>query len=274
MEKIRKEIEEAHRFLAGEIHKPLDIAIVLGTGLGGLVDDMEIKKAIPYERIPHFPYSTVPGHSGRLIIGRCAGKDVLVMQGRVHLYEGYTPAKITFPIRVMQKLEVRTLIISNAAGGLNPLFKAGDVMVISDHINWTGQNPLLGPNLDEFGPRFPDMTSIYDRKLIDLAEKAALEGKIKLHKGIYIGVIGPSLETPAETRFLRMTGGADAVGMSTIPEVIVAVHGGMKILGFSAISNMNLPDCMAPASIDEILRNASVAGQKMIRLIEGVLQKI
>lgn len=273
MENIRKDIEAAHGYLAGEIHEPLDTAIVLGTGLGGLVEDMEIQRTIPYEKIPHFPLSTVPGHTGCLIIGQCAGKDVLVMQGRVHFYEGYAPAKITFPIRVMQKLGIRTLIISNAAGGLNPLFKAGDVMVISDHINLTGQNPLLGPNLDEFGPRFPDMSCAYDPRLIELAEMAALEEKIRLHKGIYVGVIGPSLETPAETRLLRMIG-ADAVGMSTIPEVIVAVHGGMKILGFSAISNINLPDCMERASIDEILKNASVAGRKMIRLIKRVLQKI
>jgi len=173
----------------------------------------------------------------------------------------------------MRRLGVEILIISNAAGGLNPLFVPGDVMVISDHINFSGQNPLIGPNLETFGPRFPDMTSVYDRLLIDLAEQVALEERIRLHKGVYVGVSGPSLETPAETRLLRMIG-ADAVGMSTIPEVIVGVHCGLRLLGFSAISNVNRPDCLKPASIEEILANAALAGKKMMRILEGVLKKI
>lgn len=273
MENILDQIEDAHRFVAGKIQKLPEIAVILGTGLGGLIGGMEIESAIPYEEIPHFPFSTVQGHAGRLISGRWAGKEVFVMQGRVHFYEGYNAIEVTFPIRVLKKLGVRILILSNAAGGLNPLFNAGDVMVIADHINLTGQNPLIGPNRDDFGPRFPDMTGVYDRKFIEMAEEIALGEHIKLHKGVYAGVLGPSLETPAETRFLRLIG-ADAVGMSTIPEVIVAVHCGMKIMGLSAISNVNLPDCMQRLSLEEILKNASLAGQKMIRLIEGVLKRI
>ena len=273
METIRKEVEESSRFILGKVKERPKVGIILGTGLGGLVQKISITKALPYREIPHFPRSTVEGHVGRLIFGRCAGKNVLVMQGRVHFYEGYPLARVTFPVRVMKKLGVKILVISNAAGGLNPLFSPGDVMVISDHINLTGQNPLIGPNLEAWGPRFPDMTAVYDRVLIGLAEKVALEEKIKLQKGVYVGVTGPSMETPAETRFLRLIE-ADAVGMSTIPEVIVGVHSGLRILGLSAISNVNLPDCMKPAPLEEILANAALAGNKMIRIVEGILKKI
>jgi len=273
METIRKEVEESSSFIMGKVKEKPKVGIILGTGLGGLVQRISIRQALPYREIPHFPRSTVEGHVGRLIFGRCAGKNVLVMQGRVHFYEGYPLARVTFPVRVMKKLGVKILVISNAAGGLNPLLSPGDVMVISDHINFTGQNPLIGPNLEAWGPRFPDMTAVYDRALIGLAEKVALEEKIKLQKGVYVGVTGPSMETPAETRFLRLIG-ADAVGMSTIPEVIVGVHSGLRILGLSAISNVNLPDCMKPAPLEEILANAALAGNKMIRIVEGVLKKI
>jgi len=272
MEAILKEIEESSSFIAGKIKDRPRIGIILGTGLGGLVGKISITQTLLYTEIPHFPFSTVEGHAGRLIFGGCGGQDVLVMQGRVHFYEGYPLARVTFPVRVMRKLGVEILIISNAAGGLNPLFAPGDVMVISDHINYTQLNPLTGPNLDVFGPRFPDMTAVYDQELIGWAEQAALEEKIGLPKGVYVMVAGPSMETPAETRFLRLIG-ADAVGMSTIPEVIVGVHCGMRILGFSAISNVNNPDCMRPAPLKEIMANAGLAGQKMIRIIEGVLRK-
>jgi purine-nucleoside phosphorylase len=238
-----------------------------------LVDKVSIRESLSYDDIPHFPASTVEGHAGRLIFGRLAGKKAVIMQGRAHYYEGYPPSQITLPVRVMKRMGIKVLIISNAAGGLNPHFSAGDVMVISDHINLTGQNPLIGPNLDSFGPRFPDMVSVYDRELIRAAELAAAKEKVKLQKGVYVGITGPSLETPAETRFLRMIG-ADAVGMSTIPEVIVGVHCGLRILGFSAISNMNLPDCMKPATLKEILKNADAAGRKMTKIVEGVLKKI
>ncbi len=273
METPLKNLEESFRFIRGKVKGKPEIAIILGTGLGKLAEKIKVRQALPYKTIPHFPHSTVASHAGELIFGKYGNKEILVMQGRVHLYEGYTPGQITFPIRIMKKLGIRDLIISNAAGGLNPLFQPGDVMAISDHINLTGHNPLLGPNLDAFGPRFPDMTAVYDKTLMAMAEKVALEEKIQLRKGVYVGIIGPNLETPAETRFLRMIG-ADAVGMSTILEVIVAVHSGFRILGFSAISNVNLPDCMQPAPLEEILANASLAGQKMSRIVEGVLKKM
>jgi purine-nucleoside phosphorylase len=273
MEAALREIEESSRFIGGRIEKKPRVALILGTGLGGLGEKISITQAIPYKEIPHFPHSTVEGHEGRLISGRWAGKSILAMQGRVHFYEGYPMTRVTFPVRVMRKVGVEIMILSNAAGGLNPLFAPADVMVISDHINLMGQNPLVGLNLDAFGPRFPDMSAVYDRSLIELAEQAALEEKIMLHKGIYVGVSGPSLETPAETRFLRLTG-ADAVGMSTIPEAIVGVQCGLRMLGFSAISNVNHPDCLKPISIEEVLANASLAGKKLVRILERVLKKI
>ena len=266
-----REIGKAVRYITGRVKQRPRIGIILGTGLGGLVDEIEIGKALKYADIPGFPQSTVEGHAGRLIFGRCAGKDVVVMQGRVHFYEGYPLSQVIFPVRVMRRLGVEILVVSNAAGGLHPNFSPGDVMLISDHINFTGQNPLIGPNDDSMGPRFPDMTAVYDQGLIELAEQAALEEKINLRKGVYAGVTGPSMETPAETRFLRMAG-ADAVGMSTIPEVIVAVHGGMRVLGLSAIANVNRPDCMQPAPIEEVLKNSAAAGEKMIKIIESVLR--
>jgi len=273
VQNLLNDVEESSRFIVGRGPKRPDVGIILGTGLGGLVEKVSITQSLPYEEIPHFPRSTVEGHAGRLIFGRCAGKDVVVMQGRSHFYEGHPLSRGTLPVRVMKRLGVEILIISNAAGGLNPMFAPGDIMVISDHINLTGQNPLIGPNLDPFGPRFPDMTAAYDRELIAMAEKVALEEKIGLRKGVYVGVTGPNMETPAETRFLRMIG-ADAVGMSTIPEVIVAVHSGMRILGISAISNVNLPDCMKPAPIEEVIANANRAGEKLICLVEGVLKNL
>ena len=273
MNQTLKEIEEAFRSVSGRIRMKPRVGIILGTGLGKLVDKVSIRESLPYNDIPYFPASTVEGHAGRLVFGRLAGKNVVIMQGRPHYYEGYPLFQITLPVRVMKRLGIEVLIISNAAGGLNPLFSAGDVMVISDHINLTAQNPLIGPNLDYFGPRFPDMAACYDRELIRAAEQAAAEERTQLKKGVYVGITGPSLETPAETRFLRMIG-ADAVGMSTIPEVIVGVHCGLRILGFSAISNMNLPDCMEPATLKEILKNAAAAGKKMTKIVEGVMKKI
>jgi purine-nucleoside phosphorylase len=273
MKPALEEIEESYRSIAKRVKIKPRVGIILGTGLGKLAGQAAIGESLSYDDIPHFPVSTVEGHAGRLLFGRLAGKNVVIMQGRAHGYEGYTLHRITLPVRVMKKLGIEILIISNAAGGLNPLFSPGDVMVISDHINLTGQNPLVGPNLDPFGPRFPDMVDVYDRVLIRTAEEAAAGEKIKLRKGVYAGVVGPSLETPAETRFIRMIG-ADAVGMSTIPEVIVGIHCGLRILGFSASSNINLPDCMHPATLEEILKYAAVAGKKMGKILEGVLRKI
>jgi purine-nucleoside phosphorylase len=273
MEAILQKLEESFGFINSQITLKPRVGIILGTGLGELIEKISVHQAFPYEDIPHFPNSTVEGHAGCLIFGRCGGKDIVTMQGRVHFYEGYPLWQVTFPVRLMKKLDIEDLIITNAAGGLNPLFSPGDVMVISDHINFTGQNPLMGPNLDALGPRFPDMTEVYSRKLIALAEQVAFKEKIPLHKGVYIGVAGPSMETPAETRFLRSIGG-DAVGMSSVPEAIVAVHCGLRILGLSAISNLNLPDYPKPAPLEDVLANAQIAGQKMIRIVEGLLRQL
>jgi purine-nucleoside phosphorylase len=273
MKQALMRIEESYRSISKRVKVKPRVGIILGSGLGKLVDKVSVRESLSYDDIPHFPVSTVQGHEGRLLFGRLAGKDAVVMQGRAHFYEGYPLERITLPVRVMKRLGIETLIISNAAGGLNPLFSPGDVMLISDHINLTGQNPLIGPNLDSFGPRFPDMAAVYDRELIRAAEQVAAGQKIKLQKGVYVGIPGPSLETPAETRFLRLIGG-DAVGMSTIPEVIVGVHCGLRILGLSAISNLNLPDCMQPATLKEILKNAARAGKKMEKIVEGIIKKL
>lgn len=273
MDQTLKEIEESYLSISKRVKMKPGVGIILGTGLGNLVDKVNIRESLPYEDIPHFPVSTVEGHASRLLFGLLAGKKAVIMQGRVHYYEGYSLDRITFPVRVMKRMGIEILIISNAAGGLDSRFTPGDVMVISDHINLTGQNPLIGPNFDSFGLRFPDMTEAYDRELIRLAEEAAVGKKIKLQKGVYAGVTGPSLETPAERRFLRLIG-ADAVGMSTIPEVIVGVHCGLRILGFSAISNVNPPECMETDTLEKILANAALGGKKMIQVVEGVCRKI
>jgi purine-nucleoside phosphorylase len=229
--------------------------------------------SVDYKEIPHFPVSTVPTHQGRLLFGNMAEKAVMAMQGRFHYYEGYSVREITLPVRVMQLLGVKSVILSNAAGGINPLFDTGDIMVITDHINLTGNNPLIGPNVDEWGPRFPDMSQVYDRRLIALAEEAALENNIRVQKGVYAGLPGPSLETGAEIRFLK-TIGADAVGLSTIPEVIAAVHGGMAILTFSVITNMNLPDHLKPARVEEIIAVAERTAPRLQAIIRGVVGKL
>jgi len=273
MEGLLQKIQEASQFIDSRLHVRAKVGIILGTGLGGLAEKISPRQFLPYEEIPHFPRPTAAGHAGRLILGRCSTKEVLVMQGRFHFYEGYSLAQVTFPVRVMKNLGIEILIVSNAAGGLTPLLSVGDAMVISDHINLTGQNPLIGPNLDTLGPRFPDMTAVYDQEMIDLSERVAREKGIMLRKGVYAGVTGPSLETRAETRFLRMIG-ADAVGMSTIPEAITGVHCGLRILAFSAISNVHHPDFAQPASVEAILANAALAGGKMFDVIEGVLEKI
>jgi purine-nucleoside phosphorylase len=249
------------------------IGLQIGTGLGGSVEGMEQVTSIDYQEIPHFAVSTVPTHHGRLLFGRLRGKPVMAMQGRFHFYEGYTMEQVTLPVRVMQLLGVKTLFLSNAAGGINPDFHVGDIMVFSDHINLTGHNPLIGPNIDDWGPRFPDMSQVYDPALIGLAEEAARQNHVPMQKGVYVGLPGPSLETGAEIRFLK-TIGADAVGLSTIPEVIAAVHGGMSILGLSVITNMNLPDNMQPALVEEIIEAARKASPHLQNIIEAVVEKL
>ena len=265
-------LEESASFIRGRIGSgsvPL-FGVVLGTGLSGIVEQMEVKLAIPYSEIPHFPQSSVQSHLGRMLLGTLAGKSIIVLQGRVHTYEGVALDDLVFPVRLLHTLGIQILFLTNAAGGLNTLFSPGDVMVVTDHINLTGQNPLVGPNIDELGERFPDMTRVYDRVLLELADLAAIEARMRLQKGVYVGVLGPSMETPAETRMLRLLG-ADAVGMSTIPEVIAAVHCGLRVMVMSAITNVNRPDCMEPAPLETIIANAGAAGTKMIRVLEGIL---
>jgi purine-nucleoside phosphorylase len=268
-EKIRK----AYELLTGRIPADTPIGIILGTGLGGLADRLQDRASLSYQDLPFFPHSTVESHPGKLIWGILAGKKVLVLQGRFHLYEGYTPEEIGFPIRVLAALGIKDLIIANAAGGLDPAFLPGDVMLITDQINFTGENPLIGPHLETWGPRFPDMSQVYHPGLKKLAEEAAQDKKIPLRRGVYVGLKGPCLETPAETRFL-ISMGAQAVGMSTIMEAIVAVQSGMHLLGFSVISNVNRPDSMEPASLESIIQTAQTAEPKLASLIEGVLSRL
>jgi len=250
-----------------------EIAIILGTGLGALAQEIEVDTAIPYEEIPHFPLSTVESHTGRLVMGTLAGRRVVVMQGRFHRYEGYTLQQIAHPVRTMRLLGASTLVVSNVSGCMNPLWEPGDLVLIDDHINLLGDNPLVGPNLNEIGPRFPDMSEPYDRALQKIAEAAALELRIPLRRGVYVAVTGPNLETRAEYRMLREIG-ADIVGMSTVPEVIVARHAGMRVLGISLITDMGLPDALEPADIETILRVAGTAEPKLAALVKAVLPRI
>lgn len=269
---IRK-ILEATEFLSAKIPFPPKVGLITGTGLGDLTRNVEVHVRIPYSEIPHFPVSTTVGHKGTLVFGRLGKKALIAMEGRFHLYEGYTPEEVAFPVRVMARLGSEFLFISSAAGGLNPLFEPADIMVVTDHINLTGRNPLLGPNLDSFGPRFPDMSQVYDPALIGLAKQKALDLGISLKQGVYVGILGPSLETPAETRFLRMAG-ADAVGMSTVIEGIAAVHCGLRVLAIVAVTNVNIPDRMKTISIEEVIAVAGKAGAKLAPLLEEVIRSL
>jgi purine-nucleoside phosphorylase len=273
MTELRRMINEAVAYLRTKTRATPPIGIILGTGLGGLAKEIKKDVVIEYEKIPHFPVSTVESHHGKLIFGTLAGKKVVAMQGRFHYYEGYTLQQVTFPVRVMKFLGVHTLLISNAAGALNPLFRKGDVMLMVDHINLLGDNPLIGPNDDTLGPRFPDMSEPYSRALIELAEKTALDLKIKLQKGVYVAMQGPNLETRAEYRFLR-TIGADAVGMSTVPETIVAVHMGMRVLGFSILTDECFPDALKPVTIKEVIAVANKAEPKMTAVMKEVVRRM
>lgn len=272
MESFKNKVFQATSFVRSKIGQHPHIGLLIGTGLGESLSNMKKATSIDYREIPNFPISTVPTHRGALLSGNIQGKPVLAMQGRFHYYEGYSMREISLPVRVMQLLGIKTLIVSNASGGINPLFNRGDIMVIADHINLTGGNPLIGANVDEWGPRFPDMTQVYDPKLMAMAEEIALEKGIRVQKGVYVGLSGPSLETKAEIRFLK-TIGADAVGLSTIPEVIAAAHGGMGILGLSVITNMNLPDDPQPCRVDDIIATAQGAAPGLQALIEGVIAK-
>jgi purine-nucleoside phosphorylase len=269
----KERVDEAAAAVREQFKSAPDVAIVLGTGLGRLGAEIETSVSLDYADIPGFPLSTVESHAGRLLCGRLAGKTVVAMQGRFHRYEGYTLQQVTFPIRVLRALGARTLVVSNACGGMNPFWHAGDLMLIADHINLLGDNPLTGPNDDRFGPRFPDMSDAYDARLREIARAVALENGIPLREGVYVAVSGPNLETRAEYRFLRAIG-ADVVGMSTVPEVIVAVHGGMRVLGVSIITDMCLPDSLEPATVEKIIAVANAAEPKLTQLVVGVLERL
>ena len=250
-----------------------EVGIILGTGLGGLAREIAVEAELPYERIPGFPLSTVETHAGRLLLGRLGGRPVVAMQGRFHRYEGYDLQQITFPVRVMHALGARTLVVSNACGGMNPLWGPGDLVLLSDHINLLGDNPLVGPNDDRLGPRFPDMSAPYDPELRALARAVALELGIVLREGVYVAVAGPNLETRAEYRMLRAVG-ADVVGMSTVPEVIVAGHQGMRTIGISIITDQCLPDALEPADIGRIIATAGRAEPQLTRLITTLVERL
>ena len=273
MNHLKKKVREATLFIESKLDRPPATGVITGTGLGEAVGPLDDALKMNYSDIPHFPVSTVVGHTGRLMAGTLTGHPLIVMQGRFHLYEGYTPGAVTFPVRVMQALGVRHLILSNAAGGMKSAFRQGDLMVIRDHMNLTGENPLIGANHDDWGPRFPDMTAAYDRSLVQLSRRAADSLGISLKSGVYAGLKGPSLETPAEIRYLK-TIGADAVGFSTVMETIVAVHAGMRVLGLSTITNINDPDRPAPASVEAIVAAANRAAPDLNRLILAVVAQL
>ena len=265
-------IKETAAFLAAKVADMPDTAIILGTGLGTLVDHMEDKQYIPYSEIPNFPVSTVEGHSGNLIFGTLGGKRVMAMQGRFHYYEGYDMKQVTFPVRVMRALGVDTLFVSNAAGGMNKEFRVGDVMVITDHINLFPENPLRGKNYKELGDRFPAMTEPYDHALVDLADKIAAEKGLRLMHGVYVGTTGPTFETPAEYEYFRVIGG-DAVGMSTVPEVIVAKHGGMRVFGISVITDLGGKDIHDVPSHEEVQQAAVKAQPTVVALMRDMVAR-
>lgn len=273
VEEFRKKRSEALTHIREKTDLRPNYMLILGTGLGQLADEMHIETEIPYDEIPHFPVSTVESHAGKLLFGTLGGKEVVAMQGRFHYYEGYTMQQIAFPVRVLKENGADTLFVSNACGGMNPNYKRGDIMLIRDHINFLGDNPLIGPNDDELGPRFPDMSDPYTERLREIAQNVALEETIPMHQGVYIALSGPMLETRSEYRFLRLLG-ADVVGMSTVPEVIAAVHMGMDVLGVSVITDECFPDSLQPVNIEEILDAAAMAEPKMTKVIIRVLEKL
>lgn len=269
----RERIEACAQAVRSRFSTQVDAAIILGTGLGALADEMHVDTVIDYSTLPNFPLSTVESHKGRLLCGTLAGRTVVAMQGRFHRYEGYSLQQVTFPVRVLRALGAETLIVSNACGGMHPLWGPGDLMLIADHLNLLGDNPLIGPNDDALGPRFPDMSEPYDAGLRAIAREVALANGITLREGVYAAVQGPNLETRAEYRFLRAVG-ADVVGMSTVPEVIVARHGGMRVLGLSILTDQCLPDALEPSSIAQIIAVARAAEPKLAAVVRGVLARL
>jgi len=273
MSELRKQIAEATAFIQSKSDVAPRVGIILGTGMGALANAVAKSVVLSYKDIPHFPLSTVESHAGNLHLGVLEGVPVMMMQGRFHFYEGYTMKQITFPVRVMKALGCTMMIVMNATGSMNPLIPRGSLVLVADHINLMGDNPLIGPNDEELGPRFPDMSEPYSRELIALAEEVALDLGIRVHKGVMIAVTGPCLETAAEYRFFRRIG-ADIVTMSTVPEVIVAVHAGLKTLGISVATDECLPDALKPADIREIIATAAAAEPRLTALVSGVLARL
>lgn len=273
MQRLVKKIDEAIEFLKPQVAQSPQVGLILGTGLGDFSQQIKQSASIDYESIPHFPRSTVESHAGQLVLGTLNGTPIVAMEGRFHFYEGYSMKEVTFPVRVMQALGVETLIVTNAAGGMNPQYQLADIMIIEDHINLMGDNPLRGINDDRLGIRFPDMSAPYDHELIKRAEQTALELQIRTQTGVFVAVTGPNLETRAEYRMLRQMG-ADCVGMSTVPECIVANHASMKVLGLSVVTDICLPDALEPVDISSILKIAADGGQKLARLIPKLIEQI
>jgi len=274
MEIFKQNVDETVSFLRERMGEVPEIVLVLGTGLSGLAERIESPIVLSYSEIPNFPTATVSSHAGNLVFGRLCGRPVAVLQGRFHYYEGYSARELTMPIRVLALLGAKTLIVSNSAGGLNPAFASGTLMVVRDHLNFIPDNPLRGPNFDTWGPRFPDLSAPYDQRLIDTALACAAREQIgQVATGVYVAIPGPSLETPAETRYLRQCG-ADAVGMSTVPEVIVAIHAGMRVLGLSVVANVNDPDNFKPIFLEEIIEETKRAEDRLSRLLLAVLPEI
>ncbi len=273
MSDLWSRIQEATAFLRQQTDFRPRVGLILGTGLGALAEKIDTVFSVPYEQIPHFVPSTVQSHDGRFVLGTLGGQPVVAMQGRVHYYEGYSMQQITLPVRVMRALGAETLVMSNAVGGMNPQLRPGDMTVITDHINLMGDNPLIGPNDDRLGVRFPDMSEPYSRELVALAERTALSLQLTLRRAVYVAVAGPNLETAAEYRFLRGIG-ADTVGMSMVPECLVAVHGGMRVLGLSVVTDSCFPDTLQPADVEEIIRVAQQTEPKLCRLVTAVLEQL
>lgn len=270
MHGIYEKVQEAAAYIRSQWSSTPHAGIILGTGLGNLVEQISVEAAIDYEKIPHFPKSTAISHRGRLVCGKLGSLPVMAMEGRFHMYEGYPLDQVTLPLRVMKAMGANLLVVSNACGGMNPQYRTGDIMLIEDHINLMGANPLIGVNDDRLGPRFPDMCHPYEPALVDRALEIARKENIVAHRGVFVAVSGPNLETRAEYRFLRLIG-ADVVGMSTVPEVIVAVHAGMRVVGFSIITDMCLPDALEPADVQKIIAVANEAQPKLCKLVQGVL---
>jgi len=274
MNQYRQQAEEAAAFIRERMAEPPEVVIQLGTGLGELVKAMDVDCSWPYAELPHFPRSTVASHDGNLVVGRLAGRRTAILQGRFHCYEGYTAREVAFPIRVLALVGTRIAIITNASGGLNSVFRPGHIMVLADHLNLLGDNPLRGPNIDHWGPRFPDLSTPYDPQLRQLAlDQARLLGMDEVVSGTYVCIPGPSLETPAETRFLRMIG-ADAVGMSSVPEILVALHAGLRVLGLSVVANVNEHDNFQPILLDDIITAARKAEPHLQQLIVQILTEL